>query len=75
MVKKIRKVGNGHMIPLDRAIMELLGLHEGDEVVLSVRDGTLMVTPSNIGMSERERKEATARFRSNYDSVLKRLAK
>jgi antitoxin component of MazEF toxin-antitoxin module len=75
MVKTIRKVGNGHMIPLDKAIMELLGLHDGDEVVLSVRDCTLTVTPANIGLTDAEREDAVARFRARYDSVLQRLAK
>lgn len=75
MVKTVRKSGNSHMIPLDRALMELLGLKDGDEVVMSVRDGTLMITPANIGLSPSEREEATKRFRKKYDSVLKRLAK
>lgn len=75
LVKTVRKSGNSHMIPLDRALMDVLGLKEGDEVVMSVRDGTLMITPANIGLSPAEREEAARRFRVKYDSVLKRLAK
>lgn len=75
MIKTVRKVGNGHMIPLDKSLMELLGLHEGDDVVISVREGTLMVTPARIGLTEKERENAVARFRAKYDGVLKKLAK
>lgn len=75
MVKTIRKVGNSHAIPLDKAMMELLGLHEGDEVVLTVHDGTLLVTPARVGLDETQRKAAMKAFRARYESVLQRLAK
>lgn len=75
MVKTIRKVGNGHAIPLDKAVMELLHLKEGDEVVLTVHDGALTVRPANVGMAANEVKGSIKRFRARYGSVLKRLAK
>jgi antitoxin component of MazEF toxin-antitoxin module len=57
MIKQIRKVGNSSALLLDKAIMELIGLEEGARVQLTVRDGSLIITPANPRPVDRERFE------------------
>ena len=45
MVKKLKKIGNGNALFLDRAIMELIGLAENGEVKLVVHNGSVIITP------------------------------
>ncbi|MCB9916456.1 MAG: hypothetical protein H6828_15115 [Planctomycetes bacterium] len=45
MIKKLKKVGNGNAIFLDRALLELVGLEEGGAVQLTVQDGAITLTP------------------------------
>jgi antitoxin component of MazEF toxin-antitoxin module len=43
IIKKVNRNGNGHCINLDKALMEILGLKEGDHVCLSVRGEKLTI--------------------------------
>lgn len=73
LVASIQKVGNEHMIPLDNALVDLLGVRAGETVELSIRDGSLIVNPLSFGLSEENRNPAISRFRDRYAAVLKRL--
>lgn len=75
MVKKITKSGNSASITLDFALLELIRAKIGDQVNVTVHNGSLVITPVQIGISSDELKASVARFRKRYDSVLKRLAK
>ena len=75
MIKKITKSGNSASITLDLALLELMHAHIGDEVNVTVHNGSLVITPVKAGLSAQQRTEAIDRFRKRYDSVLKKLAK
>lgn len=45
MVTRIQKWGNSQGLRLGRAVMADAGLSVGDEVDVTVRDGTLILTP------------------------------
>ena len=66
MIKKLRKVGNSSAIILDRAVMEMVGLEESGQVQLTVRDGSIILTPAN------PHKVDPARFKEALDSVVSR---
>lgn len=66
MIKKLRKVGNSSALILDRAVMEMVGLEESGQVQLTVRDGSIIVTPAH------PRQVDPARFRESLDSVISR---
>ncbi len=75
MIKKLRKVGNSNALVLDRAILELLGLEESGEVQLTIRDGSLIVTPANPRAIDPARFEACLdRVVVDRRSALRRLA-
>lgn len=46
MLKKLVKYGNSNALILDRAIMELLGMHEGSVVKLHTDGKSLIITPA-----------------------------
>jgi len=68
-------VGNSNALVLDRAVMDLVGLAESDDVQLTVHDGTLIVTPVRPKAITREDVEgALDRVVARRRSALKRLA-
>jgi len=76
MVKRLRKVGNSSALILDRALLELVGLEENGEVQVTLRNGSLILTPANPKQVGPERfEEALSRVVARRRSVLKRLAK
>lgn len=75
MIKRIKKIGNGNALFLDKAILELVGLEEGGEVELTVHNGALIVTPANPRPIDKERFEAALeRVVNERREVLRRLA-
>ena len=75
MIKSIRKVGNGTALPLDRAILEQMGLEAGSDVQITMKGRTMVVEPINIGIGEDEVKRHTKWARKQYGDVLRELAK
>ena len=76
MIKKIKKIGNGNALFLDKAILELVGLKEGGEVQLTVHNGVIVITPTNPRPVDKERFEAALeRVVRDRREVLRRLAK
>ena len=45
MIKRLQKVGNSNALILDLPIMEMVGLEEGNEVQLTVSNGSIIITP------------------------------
>jgi antitoxin component of MazEF toxin-antitoxin module len=74
MVKVITKVGNGAAIRLDKAILELLHLRIGDEVVVTVRDGQLVVTSANVGFDDQTLDRAADEMFTRYKKTFRKLA-
>jgi putative addiction module antidote len=74
MVKTISKVGNSNMIRLDKALMELLNLETGDRLVVTVRDGSIVLTPENVGFAEEEIGRAADEIMSRHARTFRKLA-
>jgi antitoxin component of MazEF toxin-antitoxin module len=76
MVKQLKKVGNSNALTLDKALMELVGLEEDGHVQISVRDGSIIVTPVKPHAVDKDRFEACLdRVVRDRREVLRRLAK
>jgi antitoxin component of MazEF toxin-antitoxin module len=75
MVKTIRKVGNGHAIPLDKSVMEQLNLRSGSQVNLTVSGNQLIVAPTYTMLTHEQVTRSVAKFRKRYDKAFKALAK
>lgn len=75
MIKQLRKVGNSSAITLDKALLELVGLKDKDNVQVAVRDGAIILTPVHPQAVDPKRFEASLErvIRKRRD-VLRRLA-
>jgi antitoxin component of MazEF toxin-antitoxin module len=75
MVKQLKKVGNGNALFLDKAILELVGLEEGGEVQLTVRNGSIIIAPVRPKLIDKKKFEASLdRVVTKRREVLRRLA-
>lgn len=59
-MKTISKIGNSAGITLDKMLLELLHVKVGDQVTFTVRNGSLIITPANVGFSNEEVDKAAA---------------
>ncbi len=75
MIKKLRKVGNSNALLLDKAILEMLGMHEGSKVNLTIDGGSLIVTPVEpTPVSADQFNACLDRVMTEWGDVLRRLA-
>ncbi len=75
MIKQLRKVGNSNALILDKPILELLGLEENGQVLLTIQDGNLIVTPAQPKLVRAEEMEEQLDYViKKRKDVLKRLA-
>ena len=75
MIKRLKKVGNGNALFLDKPLLELVGLKEGGEVQVTVHEGAIILTPADPNPVDKERFEAALeRVVAGRREVLRRLA-
>lgn len=74
MVKTIKRHGNGSAIPLDRTILDQLGVEPGDQVQITCTNGSLVVTPVNTFIADEQFSRSQARMFKRYKTTLKHLA-
>jgi len=74
MVKTISKIGNSAGITLDKALLELLHVKVGDQVTVTVRNGSVIITPANVGFSDEEVDKAADVVFKRYEKAFKKLA-
>ncbi len=75
LIKTVRKVGNGSALPLDNTIMDLVGLHVGDQVQITVDGPRLIVTPVSAGIGKERLEKIMGEIRTKYGKALRELAK
>jgi len=74
MIKKLVKVGDRHALILDQAILDAMGLREGDEVQLTLRDRTITVCPIASVITDEQFDAAAADVFDRHGEALRRLA-
>lgn len=74
MVKTINRVGNSAGITLDKALLDLVHLKLGDKVLITVRDGSIVITPENVGFTEAELDSAAGKVFRKHAKTFKKLA-
>ena len=70
---KIKKIGNGHFIPLSAPTMDALQLRAGQQVTLSTDDGTLVVR--TVDDDYAKTREAAAKVTQRYRRTLVKLGR
>jgi len=75
VIRQLRKLGNSSALILDKPILELLGLEEDGQVLLTIEHGCLIVTPVHPRVvPEEELAEHIDYVMKKRKDVLKRLA-
>ncbi len=75
MIKKLRKQGNGQVLPIDRSIMESMAIDMDTPLQITVSGNTLVVTPVHVGAGEKKVRASVSKMRKRYGKTLKNLAK
>jgi antitoxin component of MazEF toxin-antitoxin module len=74
MIKRLKKVGNGYALGIDRALMEAMNISPETPLMLTLSGGSLTIAPANVGFSAEEIDEFFVAIRPEYDGMLQRLA-
>ncbi|MGK0188185.1 MAG: antitoxin component of MazEF toxin-antitoxin module [Verrucomicrobiales bacterium] len=75
MIKTLRKQGNGHVLPLDKATLEAMGITIDTPLQLSLTGNSLVVTPLNVGVADAQLDQSLEKMRNQFGKALKNLAK
>ena len=75
MIKKLRKQGNGQVLPIDRSIMESMAIDMNTPLQVTVTGNTLVVTPVHVGVGEENLRRSVSKMRKRYGRTLRNLAK
>lgn len=74
MIATLKKHGNSHALIINRATMETLGIDGDTPLQIVAANGSLVITPANVGVGEDRVRESVAKLRKRYTPMLKRLA-
>lgn len=75
MTKTLQRHGNSMALLVDKTTMDLLGISADTPLQITVRSGSLIVTPVHVGMPREEVEVTLARLRPRYKRMLENLAK
>jgi len=75
MIKKLRKQGNGQALPIDKTIMDAMGIDLDTPLEVTLSANTLVVTPVHVGLAKKSIDESMRKMRRRYGNTLKNLAK
>jgi antitoxin component of MazEF toxin-antitoxin module len=75
LIKQIRKVGNSNAILLDKPLLEMVGLREGESVQVIVDHGNIIISPVDPHpVDDARAQELLERIVTRRRGALKRLA-
>ena len=75
MIKTLRKQGNGQALPVDKTMMEAMGISLETPLEVTVTGNTMVVTPVHVGLSKEKVDTSLDKMRRRYGKTLKNLAK
>ena len=74
MIKKLRRQGNGQALPVDKSMMDAMGITLDTPLQVTIAANTMVVTPVHVGIPEDEIDTSLKRIRQRYGNALKKLA-
>jgi antitoxin component of MazEF toxin-antitoxin module len=75
MIKRLRKQGNGQVLPIDKSTMEAMGVGMETPLQVTVTGNTLVVTPVHVGVAKDRLDASVKKMRKRYGKTLENLAK
>ena len=74
MIKTLRRQGNGQALPVDRSMMDAMGIDLDTPLEVTLTANTMVVTPVNVGLSKADLDASLTKMRARYGNALKALA-
>ena len=74
MIKTLRRQGNGQALPIDKSMMDAMGIGLDTPLEVTLTANTMVVTPVNVGVSQQDLDASLSKMRSRYGNALKALA-
>ncbi len=75
MIRTLRKHGNSQALPVDKAMMEAMGIDSDTPLQVTISGNTMIVTPANVGLGTEAVDKSLKKMRRRYGRTLKKLAK
>jgi len=75
MIKTLRKQGNGQALPIDKSMMDAMGIDLDTPLEVTLSANTLVVTPVHVGLPKKALDASMRKMRRRYGKTLKNLAK
>lgn len=75
MIRSLQKHGNSYALVIEKAVMDQLGIGPDTPIQLTVINGSLMITPANVGLGPERVQALMEEVRARYGRALKNLAK
>lgn len=74
VIKTLRKQGNGQALPIDKSMMEAMGIDMDTPLEVTLTANTLVVTPVHVGLPKRKIDASLRKMRRRYGETLRNLA-
>ena len=74
MIKTLRKHGNSQALPVDKAMMEALGIDVDTPLQITISGNAMIVTPAHVGIGPRRVDKSLKKMRRRYARALRKLA-
>ena len=74
MIKTLKKHGNSQALPVDKAMMEAMGIDVDTPLQVTISGCTMVVTPANVGVGPQRLAKSLRKMRRRYGGALKKLA-
>ena len=74
MIKTLRRQGNGQALPIDKSMMDAMGIDLDTPLEVTLTANTMVVTPVHVGLSQEDLDASLSKMRSRYGNALKALA-
>ncbi len=75
MMKTLQRQGDSHVLVIDDALLEALGIREDTPLDVTVSGGSLVITPAAAGLGPERVRELMGEVRKKYGTALRNLAK
>ncbi len=75
MIKKLRRQGNGQALPVDKTMMDAMGIDLDTPLEVTLTANTMVVTPVHVGVAKKDVDASLKKMRAQYGNALKNLAK
>ena len=75
MIKTLRRQGNGQALPVDKGMMEAMGIDLDTPLEVTVTANTMVVTPVHVGLPKKTMDASLRKMRRRYGHALQELAK